>query len=753
MKRLFLLACLSILCEAFAMTVVVPEKASLFERKAAEELVLHLDKVNGEKNAILTEGQGGSSPRLFVGDTVFARKNGVDFGKFDVEEWLIKAVGNDVIVGGGTPRGVLYGAFEFLERVYGVLWLDEYTTVFTKPSATLPKELDVKGKPDFNLRSIYAYYHDKHEGRRIYQFRNRMNFFQDETILQFGEPYGITQTYGSPGPAHTYHAYSKDWGPEDDDCFSLLNGKRVRSKTGSGPGQLCLSNPKTIRLVSKKLREFIEADRQKYKIAPKLYDISQNDNDAICQCEGCQALIKKYGTYSGLTLHFMNAVGENIATDYPEIKIQTFSYMNTMKPPTGIKARDNVIVRIAQLGTEWGKIGPRDTLRPLSAPNNAACLDNILEWSKLATISIWDYWIIYRGCGIAMCYEAIPENLRFYKGHNVSNIFVEHENAMSWPFYAFRIWLGYRFLNNVNLDLETQTRLFFNYYYGEKAAPVMREYMDYIIRRNSEVSDYLGKITLKKRADLDDAFFAKGSELIEKALALADDDAQRKHIIRERFVLCNENKRKNGKSIPDIESYLDRIVADYKLVAPDWVGGGARNKTLKQLEAFRLGLKLKVEPPKELEGREIVHDICWPDMNDNNGSVITDMPDAAGGKALCYVEKDPNYRANIQFGFYDADKNRQAPTIKLPREKTPTDEKFHLYKIGRIVLSAHSYLWTQPSWFIQRPLDEFYEPMSDELNTFDAYISIKVEGPVYVDGSTKQSSFSCDRMLLVKPKD
>ncbi len=752
MKRVFLLTGLAIVCEALAVTVVLPEKASLFERKAADELVLHIDKATGSKSVIVTEGQNGAAPRLYVGNTAFAKANGVDFSGFGVEEWQLKSVGNDVIVGGGTPRGVLYGAFEFLERVYGVLWLDEYTTVFTNGSASFPKEIDVKGRPDFNLRSVYAYFHDKHEGRRVYQFRNRMNFFQDETILQFGEPYGITQTYGSPGPAHTYHAYSKNWPPEDDDCFSLLNGKRVRSKTGSGPGQLCLSNPKTVKNVAKRLREFIEEDRQKYKMPPKLYDISQNDNDAICQCEGCQALIKKYGTYGGLTLHFMNAVGEEIEKDYPEIRIQTFSYMNTMKPPKGIKARDNVIVRIAQLGTEWGKIGPRDTLRPLSAPTNAACLENILEWSKLANISIWDYWVIYRGSGFAMCYEAIPENLRFYKGHNVSNIFVEHEGPMGWPFYAFRIWLGYRFLNNVNLDLETQTRLFFKYYYGEKAAPVMREYMDYIIKRNNEVTGFLGKITLKKRTDLDDAFFAKGTELVEKALALAEDDAQRKHILRERFVLFNENKRKNGKNITGIEAYLDRIVADYKLVAPDWVGGGTRNKTLKDFEAFRQGLTLKVEPPKELAGREIVHDICWPDMSDNNGSKITDMPDAAGGKALCYVEKDPNYRATIHFGFYDADKSLQAPTIVLTRDKTPTDEKFHLYKIGRVTLSAHSYLWTQPSWFIQRPLDEFYEPMSDELNTYDAYISIKVEGPVYVDGSTKQSAFSCDRMLLVKPQ-
>ena len=752
MKKILFLTGFALVLEALAVTVVVPENATQFERKAAEELVLHLDKAYGEKNAIVGEGQGGPSPRIFVGDTSFARKNSVDFRKFDTEEWQIKSVGGDVIVGGGTPSGVLYGAFEFLERAYGVLWLDEYTTHIPKAPAVFPR-IDAKGRPDFDLRSIYAYFNDKHEGRWTYQIRNRQNFFQDEQRRPFGEQYGIFGTYGSPNSAHTYHAYSRDWGPEDEDCFSLINGKRVRSKTGSGPGQLCHSNPKTARLVAKKLREFIEADRKNFKAVPLLYDISQNDNDAICQCEGCQALIKKYGSYSGLTLHFMNAVGEDIAKDHPEIKIQTFSYMNTMKPPTGIKARDNVIVRIAQLGTEWGRIGPRDTLRPLSAPTNAACLDNILEWSKLANISIWDYWIIYRGCGFAMCYEAIPENLRFYKGHNVSNIFVEHENAMGWPFYAFRVWLGYRYMNNVNLDLETQTRLFFNHYYGEKSAPVMREYMEYIISRNNEIHEFLGKITLKKRTDLDDAFFAKGSELIERALSLAEDDSQRKHIIRERFVLCNENKRKNGKRIAGIEAYLDRIIEDYKLVAPDWVGGGTRAKTLKQFEAFRQGLSLKVEPPKELVGREIVHDICWPDMSDNNGSVITDMPDATGGKALCYVEKDPAYRATIHFGFYDADHAKQAPTIRLPREKTPKDEKFHLYKIGRVTLSAHSYLWTQPSWFIQRPLDEFYEPMSDELNTFDAYISIKVEGPVYVDGSTKQSSFSCDRMILVKPID
>ncbi|MBQ7649401.1 MAG: hypothetical protein IJS15_00495, partial [Victivallales bacterium] len=209
MKRLFLMMGIAIAFEAFAITVVIPETASQFERKAAEELVLHLDMANGGKNAIVVEGQEAPSPKLFVGDTAFARRNDVDFGKFDVEEWRIKSAADDIIVGGGTPRGVFYGVFEFLERVYGVLWLDEYTTVFTTPSAPLPKDIDVSGKPDFDLRSVHAYFHDKHDGRRKYLIRNRQNFFQDETLLELGEQYGIFGMYGSPGPAHTYHAYSK----------------------------------------------------------------------------------------------------------------------------------------------------------------------------------------------------------------------------------------------------------------------------------------------------------------------------------------------------------------------------------------------------------------------------------------------------------------------------------------------------------------------------------------------------------------
>ena len=64
--------------------VVLPQKATLQEKKAAEELALHLKLATGKtvktvaENAAPTAGK-----RIFIGNTLFAKKNKADFSKFD----------------------------------------------------------------------------------------------------------------------------------------------------------------------------------------------------------------------------------------------------------------------------------------------------------------------------------------------------------------------------------------------------------------------------------------------------------------------------------------------------------------------------------------------------------------------------------------------------------------------------------------------------------------------------------------------
>ena len=90
-----------------AQTILLPGAPENTERKAAEELAEHFSKMTGGSIAIGKEGEPFDGPAIYVGDTAFARKQGIDFSSFGKEEWLIRSSGKDLIVGGGKPRGTV----------------------------------------------------------------------------------------------------------------------------------------------------------------------------------------------------------------------------------------------------------------------------------------------------------------------------------------------------------------------------------------------------------------------------------------------------------------------------------------------------------------------------------------------------------------------------------------------------------------------------------------------------------------------
>lgn len=739
-----------------AQTILLPSSPATTEQKAAEELVEHFKKMTGRSIAVKKEGEQVKGPVLYVGKTNFAKKQKINFSKFGKEEWLIRSVGKDLIIGGGDPRGTVYAALELLEREYGVMWLDECMThVPKRKKITWKGNLNLRGKPAFEVRGLYAYFREPHNVRRRFMARNRQNLFHDEGDVAYIKPWGVYRPFGSPRACHTFYDYTKDWGPEYNNCFSLdKDGKRKRAVNGSGPGQVCMTNPLTIKLFTEKLREFIKKDRANCPSGnyPWIYEISANDNDAKCVCSSCMAAAKKYGEYSGVVLEFTNAIADNIAKEYPDIFVETFAYMFTQKPPKGIKARPNVLVRIAQLGSEFSQ-GSRDTLRSLFHPNNRKSRKEIEEWSKIANIAIWDYWIMYkRGDeGISSCFRAIEDNLKFYQRVGVKSIFVEVESPLGNIFYPMRIWLGFRFLNNPKLDFEQETMRFMNAYYGP-AAPKMRALLKLIEEGNAKISARLNDVPLVRRTDMDDSFFARADQLLDEAERLAATVEQRNHIAKERSVVDLIRLKRREKLKPfDVDTVINRLRKNYKIAAEAYrAKGGAVKKEMKVIENFITGVKARILKPEQFKNCEIVVDLAWPQFNNYYRSRVIDAPDAAGGRAVALKSK--RERGILQFGYYDATNKKQVHTITIPKNQVPQDEKFHFYRIGKITLSPKGYIWAHSSWEIQKQMDPYYNNIGLS-NDYEAFISIKAQGPAYVPGSKKENAVMVDRILLIRPME
>ena len=142
MKKSFLLLLL-FLCTATAFCAAVPEylvtgKApSRLEKCAEEELQLFWQKIYGKKLTVIPESKSSGKAVIYLGNTAFAQKNKVDITKFGEEEWLLKTVGNSLLITGGRPAGTLYGVYQMLEKL-GVEFLSFDETFIPKAAKDFP---------------------------------------------------------------------------------------------------------------------------------------------------------------------------------------------------------------------------------------------------------------------------------------------------------------------------------------------------------------------------------------------------------------------------------------------------------------------------------------------------------------------------------------------------------------------------------------------------------------------------------------
>ena len=486
--------------------IVRGASASEAEAFAVAELASYLEKATCVRVPVVEElklapGRKG----VYVGWTEFAKTHGIEPCKVDAEEWIIQSVGKDLILTGGRPVGSLYAVYEFLETQVGCRWLDRDTEVVPRSTHLAISDLKLRGKPAFWQRSIYTGLDELSatsemlvkEG--LFLVRNKST----QGLATFGKV-----SLGSPDSCHTFYAYSKDFPADHPEYFSMdEQGKRNRATSGSGPGQLCMSNPDVRKLLLAQLKSFVAQDREAAAKdglpVPRVYDVSQNDNDDMCLCPACKAIADQEGSASGPLLDCINEVADGIKEAYPDLLVMTFAYKSTLKPPKAVKPHENVIIRLAQLNGEWApdpENAPHypDYFRPLSHPINCVAYEDITAWSRLAKhLAIWDYWVVYlrndHGYPEPDTFPtpyvnvaSLQSDLQQFLRNRVESVFTECEYSERSSFQALTLWLGQKLLQDPNQPAAPLVRDFMEGYYGS-ASPQMTEYLNYLEKQIAAV--------------------------------------------------------------------------------------------------------------------------------------------------------------------------------------------------------------------------------------------------------------------------
>ena len=538
--------------------IALADSASAPEKTAAAELAAYLKKVTGAEFPIVKPQELAGRPAIAVGPgaakVLLPDLDLVKMGEKGLGEdgIVLKSAGRNLILTGaeGSQRGTLYAVYEFLERAAGVRWWTHTEETVPHNPTLVVAPLDVRYKPPFLYREPFSWGIVQGEPQMGYEdsdatvkdwavakfaARQRHNGHSGMLPASHGGsllPFGWCHTSFTYLPPAKYFEAHPEW-------YSEVKGKRIAEppKQGElhGRGQLCWSNEEMLGELTKVVLEHIRKNPQYGMI-----DVSQNDWDDHCECVKCKALDDAGGSHSASLLHGVNRVAEAVEKEFPGFLVETLAYQHTRKPPTGIRPRDNVLIRYCVI--------ERGASQPIDSDQNRAMLDDLNAWSAVAPkLFVWDY-VSNLGGSLAPHpkHHVLAKDLRTYRDNHAVGVFLEGESLGATDFIALKNYLMARLLWDPSRDEGMVIDEFLNGYYG-KAAPALRQVLDLYAEKASPA--FLHSFNDGPNADwLDLAAMNRGTELFQQAeSAVADAPEQLARVQRARLPFDGQWLRNYGR--------------------------------------------------------------------------------------------------------------------------------------------------------------------------------------------------------------
>ena len=514
--------------------IVVSAEASTSEQTAAKELQQYIQQVSGVELPITSDLKT-SGHSIIVGyNERIATLTGATKPEKDDESFTYRTVGKDLLIWGGSQRGTMYGVFTFLERELGIHWLTPKCTVVPKLEEWKLSRLDRTEHPFIGYR-----YSNYHVARDVPEWSAHTR--ENTKWYPATNDYGNIEAY--------YGAHTMEWlVPVQEffathpEYFCMRDGKRY-----DGYGQLCLSNPDVLEICKTRL-----AQRMREEPNYRIYSLSQNDNFRFCQCEKCAAIEQQYGGHSGLIVWFVNQVADAVKDEFPDKYIGTFAYQYSRQPPTGIKPRENVVIRLCSIECCFA--------HPLDAgcPQNEAFMRDLKGWADIAPhLFIWDYIVDYAQYMAPWPnFQVLGPNIKVFGENKAIGIFEEAQyQSAGAEFDEMKAWTVNQLLWNPEQDVDSLVNIFIDGYYG-KAAPRIMDY--YRLCQSLVKPDVHYGIYITENHEIySDDFTQKAFTILQEALQTAENDEIRERVDRVRmqplYLQCMRHKA---------ESYKDGTWAD-----------------------------------------------------------------------------------------------------------------------------------------------------------------------------------------------
>ncbi len=464
-KLFFLLVIITILCcthkAANAITliengksnysIVIPEKASKEEVRAASFLKDHLQKIS-DCNLPIIYSCNSNSERCII----ISKSDDIASG----DGYSINTSGDKLIIKGGQNKGCIYGVCELLEKYLGIRYYSPQYVIIPKTGNISLPVINIEGSSPNTYRNVHGEFSDNEDYRDFHRLNNINDIFSDNYYVHTFNKFIPWQEYFEMHPEY----------------FALINGKRHID-------QLCLSNPEVLQIVIKKLK-------QEMLLQPgrTVWSVSQNDNFSYCQCDRCKKIIEEEKSASGPIIRFVNQIAEQ----FPNKIISTLAYEYSRKAPEKTKPLKNVQVMLCTIELNRSKPIVNDS-------SSASFLKDLEEWGKICNhIYLWDYTVDF-----AHSYSPFPNlhtlqpNIQLFVKNNVKEHFQQTNTGIGHEFSELKSYLLAKLLWNPNADVPKIIEEFTNGFYGS-AGIWIRKYIYHLqdeILKTGEWLDIYGPPT------------------------------------------------------------------------------------------------------------------------------------------------------------------------------------------------------------------------------------------------------------------
>ena len=453
--------------------IVTEEKPDVTIKTAVKELQTYIKKISGAEIKLVTESKYNPTDKAIILGKTNLEKGVVkiDRAKMAEDSFMLYSNGKRLYIAGADSRGTLYGVYTFLEEYLGVRWFTPTLEVVPeKTDIIIDSKINRLVEPSFSIRR-----NDSINTTDAYRARSKMNvsFWNEAT------EYGGALTYVL-WDVTLDKLVPDDLIKEHPDYFATTaEGTKTRD-------HVCLSNPDVLEVAVKNARKAI----LECETNAKYIHIGQKDNTNYCRCKNCESLYEKYGSVSAPTILFTNAFADALDDEFPDFTFTFYAYNETDRPPTDMTLRcnDNVAPVLCGLHkacrshplTECGAQDGNETFDNLFCENEPTISEDFANWVKIAdTTYIYDYTINFVNTAQFFSnFETMQSTMKYMHDIGITGYIYNCGDTHIAAFNELRNYLLCKLQWDVNCDVEYHMMDFLKAYYGEAAAPYIKQIID-----------------------------------------------------------------------------------------------------------------------------------------------------------------------------------------------------------------------------------------------------------------------------------